>query len=83
MPLLEIVRTERTTPQVCFLARIVGAHFFSPAHVMPLLEIVRTERTAPQVCFLARKQPSVGLSRCSSIPSTRPSRSRKNRCNHR
>ena len=58
MPLLEIVRTERTAPQVCFLARIVGAHCFSPAHVMPLLEIVRTERTAPQVCFFARKQPS-------------------------
>ena len=29
--------------------RIVGAHFFSPAHVMPLLEIVRTKHTSPQV----------------------------------
>ena len=29
--------------------RIVGAHFFSPAHIMPLLEIVRTEHTSPQV----------------------------------
>ncbi|RDX62412.1 hypothetical protein CR513_59262, partial [Mucuna pruriens] len=29
--------------------RIVGAHFFSPAHVMPLLEIVRTKQTSPQV----------------------------------
>eukprot|EP00268_Persea_americana_P001832 TRINITY_DN1054_c0_g1_i1.p1 TRINITY_DN1054_c0_g1~~TRINITY_DN1054_c0_g1_i1.p1 ORF type:complete len:725 (+),score=166.25 TRINITY_DN1054_c0_g1_i1:161-2335(+) len=29
--------------------RIVGAHFFSPAHVMPLLEVVRTEKTSPQV----------------------------------
>ncbi len=29
--------------------RIVGAHFFSPAHVMPLLEIVRTRETSPQV----------------------------------
>ncbi|GMH08298.1 hypothetical protein Nepgr_010138 [Nepenthes gracilis] len=29
--------------------QIVGAHFFSPAHVMPLLEIVRTEKTSPQV----------------------------------
>ncbi|KAB1209246.1 Peroxisomal fatty acid beta-oxidation multifunctional protein AIM1 [Morella rubra] len=29
--------------------RIVGAHFFSPAHVMPLLEIVRTKKTSAQV----------------------------------
>ncbi|XP_059625651.1 glyoxysomal fatty acid beta-oxidation multifunctional protein MFP-a-like [Cornus florida] len=29
--------------------RIVGAHFFRPAHIMPLLEIVRTEKTSPQV----------------------------------
>lgn len=28
--------------------RIVGAHFFSPAHIMPLLEIVRTENTSAQ-----------------------------------
>ena len=28
--------------------RIIGAHFFSPAHVMPLLEIVRTKNTSPQ-----------------------------------
>ncbi|KAK9983878.1 hypothetical protein SO802_033403 [Lithocarpus litseifolius] len=31
--------------------RIVGAHFFSPAHVMPLMEIVRTEKTSKQVIF--------------------------------
>ncbi|KAB1213967.1 Glyoxysomal fatty acid beta-oxidation multifunctional protein MFP-a [Morella rubra] len=36
---------ERTTSQ----DRIVGAHFFSPAHVMPLLEIVRTKQTSAQV----------------------------------
>lgn len=29
--------------------RIIGAHFFSPAHVMPLLEIVRTPNTSAQV----------------------------------
>jgi enoyl-CoA hydratase/3-hydroxyacyl-CoA dehydrogenase len=29
--------------------RIIGTHFFSPAHVMPLLEIIRTKKVAPQV----------------------------------
>ncbi|TVU17526.1 hypothetical protein EJB05_33568 [Eragrostis curvula] len=29
--------------------RIVGAHFFSPAHIMPLLEIVCSKLTSPQV----------------------------------
>jgi len=29
-------------------ARVIGAHFFSPAHVMPLLEIVRAAATSPQ-----------------------------------
>ena len=28
---------------------VVGAHFFSPAHVMKLLEVVRATRTAPDV----------------------------------
>ncbi|CAL4895620.1 unnamed protein product [Urochloa decumbens] len=28
--------------------RIVGAHFFNPAHTVPLLEIVRTQHTLPQ-----------------------------------
>jgi 3-hydroxyacyl-CoA dehydrogenase len=32
-------------------SRILGAHFFSPAHIMPLLEIVRTEKTGKQVSF--------------------------------
>ncbi|KAI4347107.1 hypothetical protein L6164_007953 [Bauhinia variegata] len=36
---------EKTTSQ----DRIVGAHFFSPAHIMPLLEIVRTKKTSAQV----------------------------------
>ncbi|KAG2485502.1 hypothetical protein HYH03_015775 [Edaphochlamys debaryana] len=31
--------------------RLLGAHFFSPAHVMPLLEIVRTKHTSAQ-CLL-------------------------------
>lgn len=30
-------------------SRLIGAHFFSPAHIMPLLEIVRTEHTSKQV----------------------------------
>lgn len=29
--------------------RIVGTHFFSPAHVMPLVEVVRSAKTSPQV----------------------------------
>lgn len=29
--------------------RVIGAHFFSPAHIMPLLEIVRTNKTSAQV----------------------------------
>jgi hypothetical protein len=33
--------------------RLVGAHFFSPAHIMPLLEIVRTNRTSSQVHSLS------------------------------
>lgn len=28
--------------------RVIGAHFFSPAHIMPLLEIVRTQKASPQ-----------------------------------
>lgn len=36
---------ERTNCQ----ERIVGAHFFSPAHIMPLLEIIKTQHTSKQV----------------------------------
>ena len=35
-------------PEAHAAGRLVGAHFFSPAHVMPLLEVVRAERTAPR-----------------------------------
>lgn len=28
--------------------RIIGLHFFSPAHIMPLLEIVRSKNTSPE-----------------------------------
>ena len=31
------------------LPRMLGTHFFSPAHVMPLVELVRTKHTAPEV----------------------------------
>ncbi|KAL4446209.1 hypothetical protein ABPG77_003016 [Micractinium sp. CCAP 211/92] len=41
---IELVGAKTSCPD-----RIVGAHFFSPAHVMPLLEIVRTDRTSKQV----------------------------------
>ncbi|KAK9705990.1 hypothetical protein RND81_07G097400 [Saponaria officinalis] len=46
--------------------RIIGAHFFSPAHIMPLLEIVRTNKTSAQtvldllaVAKIIKKQPVV------------------------
>ena len=43
--------------------RIVGAHFFSPAHLMPLLEIVRSDQTSKQVkCVLL----SMASTECSS-----------------
>jgi enoyl-CoA hydratase/3-hydroxyacyl-CoA dehydrogenase len=29
-------------------SRIVGTHFFSPAHVMPLVELVRSSQTSPE-----------------------------------
>eukprot|EP00184_Porphyridium_aerugineum_P008137 CAMPEP_0184692404 /NCGR_PEP_ID=MMETSP0313-20130426/900_1 /TAXON_ID=2792 /ORGANISM="Porphyridium aerugineum, Strain SAG 1380-2" /LENGTH=1163 /DNA_ID=CAMNT_0027150231 /DNA_START=106 /DNA_END=3597 /DNA_ORIENTATION=+ len=29
--------------------RVIGAHFFSPAHIMPLFEIVQTSSTSPAV----------------------------------
>lgn len=30
-------------------ARVIGMHFFSPAHKMPLLEVIVTRQTAPEV----------------------------------
>jgi hypothetical protein len=39
----------RPAPLTAPSDRILGAHFFSPAHIMPLLEIVRTDRTSKQV----------------------------------
>lgn len=36
-------------PKAHAQGRIIGAHFFSPAHKMPLLEVVRTESTSPKV----------------------------------
>ncbi|CAN1498490.1 multifunctional fatty acid oxidation complex subunit alpha [Rhabdaerophilaceae bacterium] len=35
--------------------RVVGLHFFAPAHIMKLLEIVRGEKTAPDVLATALK----------------------------
>jgi enoyl-CoA hydratase/3-hydroxyacyl-CoA dehydrogenase len=41
---LDLIAAKMKQPE-----RIVGAHFFSPAHIMPLLEIVRSKRTSKQV----------------------------------
>ncbi len=35
-------------PKAHAQGRLIGAHFFSPAHKMPLLEIVRSERTSAE-----------------------------------
>lgn len=37
------------SPKAKAEGRVIGAHFFSPAHKMPLLEIVRTESTSAKV----------------------------------
>ena len=48
--------------------RIVGAHFFSPAHIMPLLEIVRTSDTSKQVSLLQRTMTcQVQAASCSTV----------------
>lgn len=36
-------------PKARAQGRVIGAHFFSPAHKMPLLEVVRTESTSTKV----------------------------------
>ncbi len=45
--------------------RVVGLHFFSPAHIMKLLEIVRTDQATDEVllsCFqLAKKLRKIGV----------------------
>lgn len=41
---IDVIAAVTTRP-----ADVVGAHFFSPAHVMRLLEVVRTRDTAPDV----------------------------------
>lgn len=47
---LELVGARTSCPD-----RIVGAHFFSPAHIMPLLEIVVTDKTSKQVGGVAER----------------------------
>ena len=56
----------RLADQVDAPERVLGLHFFSPAHVMRLLEIVRADRTLPEVLATAlavarrlRKQPVI------------------------
>jgi len=36
-------------------ARVLGMHFFSPAHIMKLLEVVRTPQTSPGIISTAMK----------------------------
>eukprot|EP01006_Ploeotia_vitrea_P036031 TRINITY_DN65959_c3_g1_i1.p1 TRINITY_DN65959_c3_g1~~TRINITY_DN65959_c3_g1_i1.p1 ORF type:complete len:794 (-),score=473.12 TRINITY_DN65959_c3_g1_i1:82-2106(-) len=43
--------------------RVVGLHFFSPAHVMPLLEIIKTSTTLPDVL-------AVSVAMCKRIAKT-------------
>lgn len=43
------INIEKIAAKMARPERIVGAHFFSPAHVMQLFEIVRTPHTPPQV----------------------------------
>ena len=40
---IEILASAAGAPE-----RVLGAHFFSPAHVMKLVEVVRTDATSPQ-----------------------------------
>lgn len=50
--------------------RIIGMHFFAPAHVMPLLEIIRTPAVSPQVILdalhvgLCLKKTSIVVGNC-------------------
>ena len=44
--------------------RVIGAHFFSPAHIMPLLEIVRTSKTSKQVILRPDTRAACNVLRC-------------------
>lgn len=54
--------------KTCAQGRVIGAHFFSPAHLMPLLEIVRSEHTEAQVCA-AHRGCSVDLRQAGALAS--------------
>jgi enoyl-CoA hydratase/3-hydroxyacyl-CoA dehydrogenase len=39
------------TARMKFKSRVIGVHYFAPAHVMPLVEIIRNEDTSDQTIF--------------------------------
>jgi len=47
---LDILAEGLTNPQ-----RLIGLHFFNPAHAMPLVEVIRREKTEPGVIATAMK----------------------------
>lgn len=55
---------DEITKDIADKTRVIGLHFFSPAHIMKLVEIVKAEKTAPEVAStgfaLAKRMRKVG-----------------------